>query len=135
MNPIHVRLMVAGMVLAALAGCGSGALPISGKVTIKGGASPEGCSVSFNDMEKQIGDTGRIKADGTYTLDKGVPPGKYKITFFPPSAKDSSQPQPPSPFNTKYQNPTSSGLEREVKASGDKFDFELDPPGPPAAGS
>src|SRR5262245_31707929 len=122
MNPPNVRLFLAGMLLASLAGCGSGAIPISGKVTIKGGTSPEGSTVSFNDMQKQIGDTGKVQADGTYTLEKGVPPGKYAITIHPPSAKDSSQPEPPSPFHTKYQNAKESGLSREVKSSGEKID-------------
>ena len=134
MNASNVRRVVAGLLLGTLAGCGSGTLPVSGKVTIKGGASAEGSSVAFSDSEKQIGDTGKVKADGTYTLDKGVPPGKYKVTIHPPSAKDSSQAQPPSPFHAKYQNPTTSGLDREVKSGDEKIDFELDPPAR-AAGS
>jgi hypothetical protein len=128
MNASNVRGIVAGLVLATLAGCGSGTLPVGGKVTIKGGASAEGSSVAFSDSEKQIGATGRVKADGTYTLDKSLPLGKYAVTIHPPSAKDSSQMQPPSPFHAKYQNPTTSGLEREVKSSDEKIDFELDPP-------
>jgi hypothetical protein len=116
-----------------LTGCGGETiLAVKGKVTIKGGASPARATVVFADAAKQISSSGTVAEDGTYQLtykkvNDGAPPGSYVVTVHTASALDSSQGEPPRVFHTKYENPSTSGLTKEVKAGGN-YDLELDPP-------
>jgi hypothetical protein len=131
--PVNNHRLVAFLALIPfLCGCGGESiLAVKGKVSIKGGASPARATVVFADPQKQISSSGTIGEDGTYQLtykkpNDGAPPGTYTITVHAASALDSSQPEPPRVFHPKYENPSTSGLTKEVKA-GANYDIELDP--------
>jgi hypothetical protein len=133
--PVGRTLAVLALLSLSL-GC-SGKVPVSGKVTVKGGKPPEGASVVFSDEKAHRSARGVIAADGSFKLgtdgaDDGAKPGKYVVTVHPPYPKDSSQPQPKPMFHDKYQRASSSGLEAEVPQK-TEFNFELDPPAAAAA--
>jgi hypothetical protein len=129
------RCAVFAILLSLLAGCGGPKVAqVTGRVTLAGGAVPAGTYVMFYDETNKRSPSGIVEADGRYTLttDKpgdGAPPGVYKVSFGTPSAADSSQPTPPTPFHEKYLSASTSGLEREVKpGQTNEFDFVLDLP-------
>ena len=85
-----MRVLAAGFVLAAVAGCGSSTASVSGVVTLDG-KPLEGASVSFapasGDGGGVGGSSGKTDAQGRYTLrtvvgDKsGAAVGKHKVTI------------------------------------------------------
>ena len=123
------------VLLSLLTGCGGPQVAqVTGRVTLADGSVPVGVYVMFMDDVNKRSPSGIVDTDGRYTLTTekpgdGAPPGVYKITFGAPSAADSSQPTPPTPFHSKYLSASTSGLEREVKpGQTNEFDFVLDPP-------
>ena len=135
----RLRVFVAVAVLVVLSGCGVRVATVTGKVTLKGRQPPERATISFDDVDTHHNASSPIGADGSYKLTsgegEGLRPGKYKVSVQPPYAKDSSEPRPAPTFHAKYQNPATSGLEKEVKSGTNEFNFELDPPAVAAAGS
>lgn len=128
--PRHVAAVA--LLLLTFAGC-DGVSQVTGKVTVRGGEPPQGATVVFTDEAKHRSASGTVGADGSYSLTSkspgdGAPPGTYQVTVHTPSAADSSQAQPPRTFHTKYENPSSSTLTREVKSGNNEFNLELDPP-------
>jgi hypothetical protein len=84
------RVWAAGLVLAAVAGCGGSTASVSGVVTLDGKAL-EGASVSFTpaggDPNKVGGSYGKTDAQGRYRLKtvvgdaNGAVIGKHKVTI------------------------------------------------------
>jgi len=110
-----------GFLLVLFAGCGSGMQPVRGKVTLPDGKPAAGSQVVFESEQegKKISARGDVQGDGTFELSTfkpgdGVPPGKYKVQVNPPPMVNAEGPYI-SPFNAKYSNFNTSGLEFEVK--------------------
>jgi len=132
---LHDRasVLLVAHVCLAVAGCGgSGVVPVVGRVTLVGGEPVPGATVVFENREKRLSGSGRTDADGrfrltTFKVGDGGPPGVYRISVVPPSAADSSQPQPPRVFAEKYLSPDTSGLSCSVEPGMKECGFELEP--------
>src|SRR5262245_46454526 len=125
-----MRKLISFCLLFCLAGCGSGMQPVRGKVTLPDGKPAAGSQVVFeSDKEgKKISARGDVHDDGSFELSTfkpgdGVPPGKYKVQVNPPPMVNAEGPYI-SPFNAKYSNFGTSGLEFEVK-SGARNEFPI----------
>jgi len=131
------RAFLTGLALFALAhaGCGSkpaGASTVVGRVWYHGEPLPGGMIVFVPDEER--GNTGplvksEIQSDGTFALDGFTGPGWYRMAIAPPLSAGSSAPTVSVLYPTvpsRYRNPQLSGLEGEVKPSGEnEFEFVL----------
>jgi len=106
---------------------------VTGKVTYEGQPVSEG-AVSFFNAESSITTSGKLEADGSYTLmfagSQDVPLGKYIVTVHPPSVSHEPGEAPPPqkeypdiPF--KYRERQTTDLTAEVEAKDQEFDFEL----------
>ena len=130
-----LSLLMIVPVCVAVTGCGGGGVvPVAGRVTLVGGEPVQGATVVFENREKRLSGSGRTDADGrfrltTFKVDDGAPPGVYRISVAPPSAADSSQPQPPRVFAEKYLSPETSGLSCSVEPGMKECGFELEPAG------
>src|SRR4051812_41068059 len=129
---IRKLVLVGSLVIGSwcLAGCSARLQPVRGKVTLADGKPAAGSQVVFeSDREgKKISARGDVQEDGSYSLSTfqpgdGVPPGKYKAQVNPPPMVNAEGPYV-SPFNTKYSNFQTSGLEFEVKA-GQRNEFPI----------
>jgi len=132
----------------ALAGCGGGLAPVTGKVTYKN-EPVKGGILFFNPIPaSEGGAAGRpavaeVQADGTYTLmtedSPGALIGKHRVTFNPPEQKltdeqktDTKTKVPPPP----YMGLTPKVAEVEVKSGANAINIELVPAPPkPKIGS
>src|SRR5437870_2625984 len=110
-------LALSAVSIASLAGCGPAMHPVQGQVTLADGKPAAGSQVVFEreDEGKPITARGDVQADGGYILSTnkpgdGVPAGKYRVQVNPPPMVNAEAP-PPSPFNVKYSNFNTSGLE------------------------
>jgi hypothetical protein len=111
-----------------LGGCGkSGIYPVEGKVVWKDGKPAKelaGCLVTFNQAEKRTSSTGTIQADGGFRLtttkpDDGAPAGEHQVLILEVGRKPLGGPDPtllaPSVIDTRYADPSTSGLTATVK--------------------
>lgn len=125
--------------IAALAGCGGGdGLPrqaISGAVTLDGQPLSQG-TISFYPDDPAMADPttgGAPISEGTYriTSDKGLVPGKYKVSISSPSGEMTNNAAPGSGANLPKERIPSqynanSNLTAEVQSGGSNtFDYEL----------
>jgi hypothetical protein len=109
--------------LLLAAGCGSGRYPVRGTVTHPDGTPVTEGMVVFESRNaaRPITARGTIGTDGSFTLGTlqpgdGVPAGSYKVLVAPkvdPNAVDG--PRQPPPFDPRYSDFSTSGLECEVK--------------------
>jgi len=113
-----------------IAGCGGGLQPVRGTVTLADGKPAAGSQVVLEGGPegKKIAARGDVREDGSFELSTfkpgdGVPPGKYKVRVNPPPMVNAEAAYI-SPFNTKYSNFETSGLEFEVK-SGQRNEFPI----------
>jgi hypothetical protein len=119
-------LALALALLLGAGGCGPKMCPVRGKVTLGDGKPvTEGMVVFERKGEGQpVTARGEIQADGSYQLSThrpgdGVPPGTYRVLVAPksdPNAVD--RPAKPPPFDPRYADFKTSGLEFEVKPGG-----------------
>lgn len=116
---------------AAIAGCGSSLQPVRGTVTLPDGKPAAGSQIVFDGPEggKAISARGDVQADGSFELSTsqpsdGVPPGKYRVQVNPPPVVDAEAAQR-LPFNAKFTEFSSSGLEYEVKPGKNDFSIQL----------
>ena len=128
-NCVSATLLLAS--LAGIFGCGSSLQPVRGTVTLPNGKPAAGSQVVFDGPEggKAISARGDVQADGSFELSTaqpgdGVPPGKYRVQVNPPPVVDAEAAQR-LPFNTKYTEFSSSGLEYEVNPGKNDFSIEL----------
>lgn len=126
------RAAVVAAALLAAAGCGDPKYPVRGSVTLEGGQPLEKGLLVFERTEggPPLTARGDVKPDGQYELSTekpgdGVPPGKYRICLNPLDTSDVPDEKKVLPFDRKYLNPSSSGLEYEVKAGDNQFDIKL----------
>jgi hypothetical protein len=102
------------------AGCSSsGAVPVSGKVTLKDGTPVTAGTIEFATEDLKMSASGDIGEDGTYTLSfagegDGCPPGTYKVTVMDADP----------PVSGVYDSPETTPL--EVVVTADKSDYPLE---------
>lgn len=139
------RLLIIGLSLAGLCGCGSGrpkTVAVKGTVTYNGDPV-EGASVVFFKDEGAPPATGQTDASGGFVLTTfdhhdGAVPGDYVVTVAkmesaPDRTDDGRIPvaapavaKPKSLIPIKYSEPKASGLSETVSASGpNEFQFDL----------
>jgi hypothetical protein len=123
---------LAAALLVALAGCGGGQCPVRGKVIFDDGSPVTGGLVVFESKDAQPAVTARgaIQADGSYALgthkaDDGVPPGVYRVLLSPPAPAELTRRKPKPPFDERYLDFRTSGLECEVHAGTNEFPIRV----------
>lgn len=119
------------LVAIAIAGCGGSLQPVRGKVTLPNGQPAANSQVVFDGPigGKAISARGDVQADGSFELSTaqpgdGVPVGKYRVQVNPPPIVDAEAAQR-LPFNAKFADFSTSGLEFEVKPGGNDFSIQL----------
>jgi hypothetical protein len=132
-RPVLLAALV--LVLSSAAGCAGGLQPVQGKVTLEDGTPLTKGLVVVESAEGKppITARGDIQADGSYRLSTykpgdGVPLGKYRVLI---SAQDFGNidglegPRRPPPFDKRYTDFGTSGLEFEVTAGSNDFPIHL----------
>jgi hypothetical protein len=129
--PRQTRLLVAAVAALALAGCGSGTR-IQGEVRY-GGEPVDMGGIGFllegAESTPENRATGIIQ-DGRYTLEKGPPPGTYRVQIYwhkktgrkigpPDQATDERKQAIPPKYNEKTE------LKVEIKPGRNPLDFDL----------
>ncbi len=124
----HWSLVI--VLIWCLTGCGAGLQPVRGTVKLADGKPAAGSQVVFEGGPegKKVSARGDVREDGSFELSTykpgdGVPTGKYKVQVNPPPMVNAEAAYV-SPFNVKYSNFETSGLEFEVK-SGQRNDFPI----------
>ena len=104
--------------------------PVRGTVKLADGKPAAGSQVVFEGGPegKKVSARGDVRDDGSFELSTfrpgdGVPPGKYQVQVNPPPMVNAEAAYV-SPFNAKYGNFQTSGLEFEVKA-GQRNEFPI----------
>jgi len=122
---------VAAVLVACVTGCGGAMQPVRGKVTLPDGKPAANSQVVFEGPigGKVISARGDVQADGSFELSTvqpgdGAPVGKYRVQVNPPPVVDAEAAHR-APFNPKFSDFGTSGLEFEVKASGNDFAIQL----------
>jgi hypothetical protein len=126
------NLLIAGLLLFAVAGCGGSQGRVSGQVTLDGQPLTKG-DISFSPVADGVVASGQIDSGGNYSLKVGtsaaIPPGSYRVTVVAvePVAPTPEHPEPLPTLLTpkKYNNPATSELSAEVKAGSNTFNFDL----------
>lgn len=119
----------------SLAGCAPQMYPVRGNVTLEDGTPLTKGLVIFERVEGGPALTARgdIRADGQYELSTerpgdGVPPGRYKVAINPLDGSDAPDEEKVLPFDSKYMNMKTSGLECEVKSGETNYPIKLTKP-------
>ncbi|MBO0699734.1 MAG: carboxypeptidase regulatory-like domain-containing protein [Zavarzinella sp.] len=123
--------------LLAFAGCGPRMYPVHGTVTLEDGTPVTRGLVIFERVEggPAITARGDIQSDGRYQLSTetpgdGVPAGRYRVSINPLDTSDVPDERKVLPFDVKYLNQKTSGLEFEVKPGATEYSIRLSPPAP-----
>jgi hypothetical protein len=119
--------------LPAAVGCGVKLHPVRGQVTYPDGKPVSEGVVVFEGQgqENRVTARGEIQADGRYELSTfkpgdGVPPGRYRVLVAPrsdPNAVD--RPNKPPPFDPRFMEFKTSGLEIEVKPEMTEYPIQV----------
>ena len=119
----------------AVTGCGPQMYPVRGMVMLEDGTPLAKGLVIFERVEggPPLTARGDIGADGRYELSTekpgdGVPVGRYRVSINPLDTSDVPDEQKVLPFDAKYLNLKTSGLECEVKAGVTEYPIRLSPP-------
>jgi hypothetical protein len=132
------RVLAAALVLLlGVVGCGPRLYPVRGRVTYPDGKPVAEGMVVFEGQgpENRLTARGDVGADGRYELSTykpgdGVLPGKYRVLVAPksdPNAVD--RPSKPPPFDGRYTNFKTSGLEVEVEPGVSEYPIQVTRPG------
>jgi hypothetical protein len=111
--------------LAALAGCGTPrTVAVEGKIVWSDGQAAgelAGYTVTFESMEANVGATGVVREDGTFTVDTDRPGdgailGKHRVALTPPDPlHDVDRPRPKAILPARYGDLAKSGLEATIE--------------------
>jgi len=112
----------------AVAGCGGGQrATVRGKVIFADGTPVTSAIVVFQplDKEQKLSPRGYVEADGSFEmataqLKDGAPLGRYKVAVVP-----AWNTWDPIPFDAKFADYATSGLEFEVKSGANEFPITL----------
>ncbi len=117
----------------SVGGCGNGMYPVRGSVTLADGTPLARGLVIFERVDggPPLTARGNIQADGRYELSTersgdGAPPGRYKVAINPLDTSDVPDEQKKLPFDVKYLNLKTSGLEFEVKPGTNEYLIKLE---------
>jgi hypothetical protein len=126
-----------------IVGCGGGAnapQPVSGKVSVKGGAPLKKGAIRFTATtagadKKIVSGMGEIDAQGAFQISSlgvndGIPVGDYKVTFAnTEGGRDYDHPNDPviPVIADKYGSDSTTDLKYTVKPGRNTCTFELDP--------
>jgi hypothetical protein len=123
--------------LLGLAGCGPRMYPVRGTVTLEDGTPVTRGLVIFERVDggPPLTARGDIEPDGRYELSTetpgdGVPAGRYRVSINPLDTSDAPDEMKVLPFDVKYLNQKTSGLEFEVKPGAGDYSIRLAPPVP-----
>jgi hemoglobin len=94
-----------------------GAASVEGKVTYKGRPLTEGKIEFVPPDGKRL--SAPVQPDGTYRLEKGAAPGKYRVVIQTQAGKDAVR------IPARYADPATSGLIVEVRPGRNNLDIEL----------
>jgi len=116
--------LLALLVPASLAGCGSGKYPVHGKIVWADGAPAkelDGSLVIFESTSAPFCARGEIQGDGSFRLtterpEDGVPPGPYRVLISQLRPDDDVRPRPPLPMDERFEAFDTSGLKYTVEA-------------------
>jgi hypothetical protein len=118
--------------LLGAAGCGGDLHPVRGKVTLDDGTPVNGGMVVFQskDTRDAVTARGEIQADGSYRLGThkpgdGVPVGAYRVLIAPPPPENPDARFAAPPFDERYTDFDTSGLEFVVQSSANEFPIQL----------
>ena len=117
------------------AGCGAKFYPVHGTITLEDGSPLTKGLVIFERVEggPALTARGNIGPDGRFELSTerpgdGVPPGRYKVSINPLDTSDAPDEQKVLPFDVRYMNLKTSGLEFEVKTGANDISIKLTGP-------
>jgi hypothetical protein len=106
----------------ALTGCADRLYPVHGTVALDDGTPVTKGMIICERFEggPAVSAQGEIRPDGTFRLgttkpDNGLPPGKYRVLINAMDLSDLPDDKKDIPFDAKYLNFQTSGLELEVK--------------------
>ncbi len=120
-------------IILTLAGCGGDLVSVKGEVTIDGQTLGTG-NVSFHPVDGGPIGHGSIQSDGSFTMrtgtEKGLTPGKYRVTVVatgevPEPTPQNPEPLPPLLVPARYGKPETSGLEYTVPPPDGRVKIEL----------
>ena len=131
------RVLIVALLLLGAVGCGPRLYSVRGKVTFPDGKPLTAGTVVFESQDEQnrIVARGEVQADGSYELSTykpgdGALAGKYRVLVAPksdPNAVD--KPATPPPFDPRYMDFKTSGLEIEVKPETSDYPIRVTRPG------
>jgi hypothetical protein len=122
------------LLLLGAAGCDSHSqlYPVGGTVTLEDGSPLTKGVVVFETAEgrKKVTARGELKSDGSYQLSTykpgdGVPAGKYRVQINPADLSEVPDEEKKLPYDIKYTNFATSGLEYEVGPGHTGYSFRL----------
>ena len=125
--------LICPLVLAlAFAGCvpaGKSQGKISGNVKYKGQPVVSGV-VNLLDKAHGTGATAPLDASGNFTVTTPLDVGTYNVSVTPPVPKQlppGTPPEPQAPFEIppKYQDPSQSDINKEIKTGDNKLDIVI----------
>lgn len=135
------QLAIFGIVLVfTAAGCGGGAdtpQPVSGSVSVKGGAPVPRGTIRFTRTDKKVSAVGDINAKGEFKLsskakDDGAPAGEYTVTFGGTNeggTYDRPMEKVVEIISSKYNSDATTDVKLTVKPGSNSFKIELEPYG------
>lgn len=132
---LPLRLMAPRVIVCftiGIVGCGPKMHPARGTVTLEDGTPLNKGLVIFERVEggPPLTARGNIQSDGRYELSTekpgdGVPPGRYTVAINPLDNSDAPDEQKKLPFDIKYLNHKTSGLEYVVQAGPNDYPIRL----------
>jgi len=126
-------IILAGLALAGLAGCGGGTYPVSGRLEYEDGEpirEMTGCTISFTSEQLGVEARGEIQEDGGFRLgtkrpDDGAPPGTYKVIVAQPHPEPERPEKRRPVVDLSYEDPQTTPLEATVEPKRNDFTFKL----------
>lgn len=127
-----LRLLLPGLLLVVLTGCGGKPATVSGVVTLDGKPLQRG-TVGFTPVASGMRAAGVIESDGRYSLrtnrDAGLEIGEYEVTVVSrePGPENAQGPPMPGPYITPqhYAVESTSGLKFKVDGGSNTIDIAL----------
>jgi hypothetical protein len=122
------RLLAVPAAVAALCltGCGDRLYPVHGTVALEDGTPVTRGMIICERVDggPAVSAQGEIRPDGTFRLgttkpDGGLPPGRYQVLINPMDLSDLPDDKKDIPFDPRYLNFKTSGLELDVKGDTD----------------
>ncbi len=128
-------LLLALVLLTSVAGCGESLHPVRGTVTFEDSSPVPKALIIFESVDRPPAEslTGRaeVQADGAYQVSTnapgdGLPAGKYRVLLASTEVMINVDAPPPRlPFDKRFTDFSTSGLEFEVKPGANEFPIRV----------